>query len=312
LGADSLNGESSLTYAWSVTSPSGALAPTFSSNCTNGCKNTTVTFHQAGPYTFTVKETDKVDGNWAVSASLPVSVGQSLAGISISPPTVALTLGTQQQLTVSGKDQFGQTAAIANGAATWSTTIGSFSGGNTLATVTYVAPGASGQGTITVKDGSMTATAAVSIVAAAFPGLQDQALAVLVASENADNSISRTDMITTLQTVETYNGGVLSSTDFNDLQQILKDATGTKPTLNMPGYVQVLAGDVINGNPANATYLGLSLGNLVVGSSGAKLDKLIDKWFYGTDLPSPTLVEYGLYPTYDTSTAGSLFGPSGP
>ena len=30
----------------------------------------------------------------------------------------------------------------------------------------------------------------------------------------------------------------------------------------MPSYVQVLAGDVVNGNAANATYQGKPLGNL--------------------------------------------------
>ena len=54
----------------------------------------------------------------------------------------------------------------------------------------------------------------------------------------------------------------------------------------MPSYVQVLAGDVVNGNPANAHYQGAPLGNLAAGSSAAQLDDLIDKWFYGTDLPA--------------------------
>ena len=49
----------------------------------------------------------------------------------------------------------------------------------------------------------------------------------------------------------------------------------------MPGYVQVLAGDVVNGNPANANYQGQPLGNLAVGSSAAQLNDLVNKWFYG-------------------------------
>ena len=70
----------------------------------------------------------------------------------------------------------------------------------------------------------------------------------------------------------------------------------------MPGYVQVLAGDVVNGNAANATYLGQPLGNLAVGSSAAQLNDLINKWFLGTDLPA--LCDSSL--VY-TSAAGSLF-----
>ena len=83
-----------------------------------------------------------------------------------------------------------------------------------------------------------------------------------------------------------------------DLKTLLSQAT----TLNIPGYVQVLAGDVVNGNPANATYQGQALGNLAVGSSATQLTNLINKWFFGTD--HPTLCNTSL--VYK-SAAGSLF-----
>ena len=66
----------------------------------------------------------------------------------------------------------------------------------------------------------------------------------------------------------------------------MKTILGEAATLNMPGYVQVLAGDVINGNPANANYQGQPLGNLAVGSTATQLNELIDKWFLGTDTPA--------------------------
>ena len=58
LGADSDGGgESNLTYTWSETGgPSGA---TFAANGSNAAKNTTVTFTQAGNYTFLATITDK-------------------------------------------------------------------------------------------------------------------------------------------------------------------------------------------------------------------------------------------------------------
>ena len=302
LGADSVNGESSLTYTWSVTSPAGAAAPTFSSNGGNSSKNTTVTFHQAGTYTFTAKVTDTIDGLSVSSNSITVTVGQ-VAHRHCDQP-VERHLGHRRAAAIDrarhgpiqpGHDRYA-------GSVTWSTTVGSFSGGSNLTTVTYVAPGTAATGTINVKDGSLTATANVTVVTAGFLGLQDAALASLTQSLDADKSISRTDMIQILRKVETLNGGVLDSTDFSDLKTILKDAA----TLNMPGYVQVLAGDIINGNAANASYLGQTLGNLAVGSTAAQLEKLVDKWFYGTDLPAT-----GGY-AYDTSTAGSLFGAGGP
>ena len=75
--------------------------------------------------------------------------------------------------------------------------------------------------------------------------------------------------------------------------------------MNIPGYVQVLASDVINGNTANAHYQGATLGNLAVGSKAAQLDDLIDKWFLGTDVPLTGGYSYA-------TVSGSLFTSSGP
>ena len=113
---------------------------------------------------------------------------------------------------------------------------------------------------------------------------------------DADGSLDRTDMIQILTSVGA--GGTLSAMDFSDLKTILAHAG----QYNMPGYVQVLAGDVVNGNPANANYQGAPLGNLAAGSSAAQLDDLIDKWFYGADLPALTSSAF----TYAT-VSGSLF-----
>jgi hypothetical protein len=43
---------------------------------------------------------------------------------------------------------------------------------------------------------------------------------------------------------------------------------------------------VVRGNPANLHFQGQVLGNLRAGNSAAKLEKLVDKWFYGDDLPA--------------------------
>ena len=46
-----------------------------------------------------------------------------------------------------------------------------------------------------------------------------------------------------------------------------------------------LTNDVVGWNLANQHYQGHRLGNLQAGDSSAKLMKLVDKWFYGEDLP---------------------------
>jgi len=78
--------------------------------------------------------------------------------------------------------------------------------------------------------------------------------------------------------------------------------------------VQVLAGDVVNGNTANAHFQGQVLGNLAAGSSSSQLNKLVDKWFLGADHPAAYYTDgYGLYHQCQyLSAAGSLFvnGPA--
>ena len=54
---------------------------------------------------------------------------------------------------------------------------------------------------------------------------------------------------------------------------------------SMPAPVRGLTGNVVDGDAANATYQGTPLGNLQAGSAGAHLQKLVLKWFLGTDRP---------------------------
>jgi hypothetical protein len=296
LGADAEDAESSLKYTWSATSPSGGTTPTFSVNGTNAAKNTTVTFSDAGTYVFTAKITDS-SGLFVTTNTVTVTVNQRLTAISVTPSSVTLSLGKTQTFTVGGVDQFGDTMTLASSSITWSAGTGSFSGSTTGTTATYVAPNSETSTTVKVTCGSFSATAAVAVVKSNFLGLLDSTLASLTQSLDADGSISRADMIAILRSVQNESDGVVDATDMADLKTILSNST----TLGMANYVVVLAGDVVYGNTANTSYLGTTLGNLAVGSTAAKLGKLIDKWFYGTDLPTASY-------SYDTSTAGTLYG----
>jgi sugar lactone lactonase YvrE len=126
--------------------------------------------------------------------------------------------------------------------------------------------------------------------------LPDHQLATLVQSDYNDGSMSRTDMIGIFQAVIS-EGPTVSAADFQALKSIVSG-------LSMPGYVRVLSSDVVNGNLANAWYLGLALGNLSAGDTTADLTKLVDKWFYGDDLPALTGYS-GL--TYQSAN-GTLYG----
>ncbi len=286
------------TLTWSATgAPAGVAAPQFSGGAT-----TTVTFSGAGTYVLTAKETD-ASGNAAVE-SITVTVKQTLASIVVTPGTASIQGGATQQFSAQGFDQF-KRAMATQPTFTWSAGSGTISSAGL-----YTAPSTAGAYTVTAGNGSIAGSAKVTVTAPtpspnpapppspspAPGGLQDPVLAALVQELDADGSLNRADMIQILTSVGA--SGTVSATDFADLKTILADAA----QYNMPNYVQVLAGDVVNGNPANAQYQGAALGNLAAGSSAAQLDKLIDKWFYGTDLPALTSSSL----TY-TTVSGSLF-----
>jgi len=158
----------------------------------------------------------------------------------------------------------------------------------------FTAPASAAASTVTAHSGSAAGTATVAVTGPVK--YQTTALASLVKSLDADGSISRADMLQILRSVS--DAGAVTAGEFSDLKLILQQPT----TLNIPGYVEDLANDVVNGSAANATYLGQALGNLAVGSSATALNDLIGKWFLGTD--HPTLCNTSL--VYK-STAGSLF-----
>jgi hypothetical protein len=120
-------------------------------------------------------------------------------------------------------------------------------------------------------------------------GIEDPGLITLVKQLFArDGMINREDMMQILNYTVTNSFDTLSTMDFNDLKTIVnQDSTYFK----MPNYVKVLAGDIVNGSPANLYFTGGQavpslLGNLVAGSSAVQMDELIGKWFLGTDLPA--------------------------
>jgi hypothetical protein len=289
LGSDA-KGASTLVYDWTVTvTPAGGSAR-FSRNGSNAAQIDTVTFNEAGVYGIQVTI---VDGSGlSVSSSVKVAVVQALASIVVTPGAASLQSGATQQFAAQGFDQF-QRAMAPQPQFAWSA-----GGGKISSAGLYTAPTAAGVYGVTANYGPIAESAKVSVAAPApLPGgLQDPVLAALVQKLVAAGPLNRADMIQILTSVGA--GGTVSATDLSDLKKILAAAA----QYNMPGYVQVLAGDVVNGNPANAQYQGAPLGNLAAGSSAAQLDKLVDKWFLGTDLPALTSGSL----TY-TPASGSLF-----
>ena len=285
---------------WTTTMlPSGATAPTYS---TSG-QTTTITFSHAGTYALTARMVDS--GGYVATRAETVIVNPTLTTIAVSPGTASLSTSTTQQFTAQGLDQF-HTALATQPSFTWTASSGTISSAGVLTT-----PATAASITITAHSSSLSAAASVTVTAPNNNNnnnnnnnvalkLNDPKLATLVASLDADGSINRADMITILQTAAA-EAPTLSATDIADLKNIVADAVA----LNMPNYVQVLATDVVDGNAANASYQGTALGNLAAGATTANFTKLIDKWFYGTDVPAAPGYTY-------RAASGTLFGASGP
>ncbi len=107
--------------------------------------------------------------------------------------------------------------------------------------------------------------------------LVDPNVRSLARLEYRDMLFDRNDMLNL--TAAVAHDGVVTANEFSDLQKIVGS------NLTKPDYVSFLAGKVVDGDPANAHYLGGTLGNLKAGSTGTQLTELVDKWFEGTDLP---------------------------
>lgn len=99
--------------------------------------------------------------------------------------------------------------------------------------------------------------------------------------------------------------GVLTQ-EIQDLQKLVS-AGGS--VLNISPATDYLMAQVVDGNPANAQYQGLPLGNLKAGSSSVQLTNLVNKWFLGLDHPTESANEKQL--PY-AAVSGNLFAAGGP
>jgi hypothetical protein len=134
--------------------------------------------------------------------------------------------------------------------------------------------------------------------------IRDAALKQLLRTEYADdNALDRQEMLTAFNQVE--QGGTVATHEFSDLKAVANNAW----LFGSNTYVTDLTRSVVLNSPANARFQGTALGNLSAGSTAAKLDKLVSKWFLGLDRPKANYP--GVNVTY-VSAAGTLFGNSGP
>ncbi|MFO0977565.1 MAG: C2 family cysteine protease [Planctomycetaceae bacterium] len=243
-----------------------------------------VTFDRAGTYSIRGSVGD-------VSVNLKFEVVQALATIEVTPNLLKLNYGAKQVFKATALDQFG-VALTVQPSFRWTAT-----GGTITTTGEYKAGNVAGTFTVTATGGQKNGVASVEVASPVLPsGLQDPTIAAAVSNAYGDGLLNRTEMISILRLAG--DDGTVSSTELSDYQYLVSPGAG----FVILDYVRNLASDVVNSNSANAKFQGQTLGTLTGGSAATQLNRLIDKWFFGADVPQVTT--NGL--TWTTAT-GTLF-----
>ncbi len=239
------------------------------------------------------------------------------ASFVVSAPATA-TVGIGFAVTITAKDVFGNTAAGWSGGVTLTSSDGQpivllsspvFTSG--IATVN-AALNTTDTVAITAACAAINGTSGPIVVGArsvmndwfsqnmSDPDLQDLAQADLT----RDGSLTYNDMLDIF--AEAESEGPLTGAALQSLRALATPAGAA--FVDMSRSVQSLTYKVVDGDPANAQYLGVALGNLAVGSSPTQLEDLVDKWFLGEDLPAPDSNSSISF----VPAAGKLFGSGGP
>ena len=255
------------------------------------------------------------------SAMITTSPGPA-ANFLVSAPIMA-EAGIGFSVTISAEDAFGNSVASFNSAVTLTSGDGQ--------TVVLLSSPVFYSGTATVT-AALNRTDAVTISAAsgAIAGtsgridvtsrpvtndwfsqnMTDLMLQDLARTDDArDGSLTYGDMLGLFAAAES-EGGALTAAALQSLQALV--TTSGSAAVNLSISVQSLASKVVDGDPANATYLGTPLGNLVPGSPPSQLEDLVDKWFLGEDLPVIDPAADSSGSTSYELAAGTLFGTGGP
>lgn len=126
---------------------------------------------------------------------------------------------------------------------------------------------------------------------------------------SGESLFSHESLLKVLQGVDASIGsGSLTQAQMTDLKALV---TAVGQSVGTDSYLYEIASNVVNGNKSNAMWTGglntsTVLGNLAVGSSAGQLDKLIGKWFLGTDLPTYVGATYATVDAPLFSAAGPL------
>jgi subtilase family serine protease len=192
-------GNPPLTYQWTVSPTSGA------SISSAGATTTNVNFSAAGTYTFTVTVSDP--SNLSATGTVTVTVNPTFTFLVVTPSSVTLTPGAQQQFTATPQDQFHNTYTGAV-SVNWSAGTGTITSAGL-----YTAP-SSGSDTVTASSGTVQATASVFVSNTTSGSLF---------SDNFANGASQWSVHSGRYYLVTYSNGVtrLMVQNYGDLSRIV-------------------------------------------------------------------------------------------
>ncbi len=273
-------------------------APTVTMTITSAPASGTATFSMSGS-TRNVQFTraGSYDLNFTSSGMtrrLRVTVSATLTSLQVTPGSATVQTGQTRQFSVAGIDQFGQTMTSPP-TVTWSAT-----GGTVSSSGLFTASNTAGAGSVRATAGALSATAAITVTAPPTGPFLNAALSQLVQTYYADQMLSRTEVMAILRSVG--SDSVVDSVELNDLRTLVNSTQYV-----MPAHVRGLARNTVTDNPANLRFQGQTAGNLAAGANSTLLNRLVDKWFLGVDLPTVTVPSLAY-----SSATGTLFnvGPS--
>ena len=123
-----------------------------------------------------------------------------------------------------------------------------------------------------------------------YAALKDTEVSRLVGEGISDSSLSRSEVLEILESIK--DGALVDADELHDLRVLVAN----HKEVVLSNYVATILDNIANGDPANQYYTGrdglngrtsrVELGNLYPGSSTDRLNKLISKWFLGTDSPA--------------------------
>ena len=227
-------GTSGLVYTW-ITTGTPPAAVSFSANGTNSAQSVIATFSSAGSYTFQVTVTDPSD--YAVTSGVTVVVNQSLTTIKVSPSSITIAAGSEEQFTGSGYDQFGKLMAT-QPALAWSVKSGS--GTIRASSGLYTAPNAAGTANVQAASGGVSGTASITISPPATVGATASfdLVSVWNTGFEAEITITNTGTIAITNWVLQFN---FAATITSIWEATIASHTGTQYIINNAGYNSSIA-----------------------------------------------------------------------